>query len=323
MISTLKFVQGAVGKKDLVPALSHFRIKGSRITGFNGKLSISAPIALDVDCCPKADPFVRAVQACSETAQLHLTPSAKLSIRSGKFRAHVETLPSDNYPDVLPEGITVPLHGDLLPAFKTLYSFTAEDASRPWAAGILLNGNSAFATNNVVIAECWLGYHFPYRANIPRAAIKEMIRINEEPVSMQLSVHSATFFYEGDRWLRTQLNSTDWPDVAGVFAKVPPFPNPYSVVPAELWDALETIAPFVDDLSRVYVLEGKISTAHEEGTSVELEGLPSDGLYNHKMLSLLKGIAKFIDFEVYPAPVPWFSDTVRGLIMPMRDNNAL
>lgn len=318
MISTLKFVQGAVSKKDLVPALSHFRIKDCRITGFNGKLSLSAPIALDVDCCPKADAFVRAVQACTETAQLHITPTGKLSIRSGKFRAHVDTLPSDIYPEVEPEGIHVPVNGDLLPALKTLYSFTAEDASRPWAAGILFGGQSAFATNNVIIAECWLGYYFPYRVNIPRAAIKEMIRINEEPISIQLTVNSATFFYEGDRWLRTQLNSSEWPDVSAVFARMPQAPFLETEVPEGFWEAMTTLTPFVDDLSRVYLLPGSIATAPEEGTAVEIAGLPDVGLYNHKMLSLLGGVADFIDFREFPGPVPWFSETLRGMIMPMR-----
>ncbi len=44
MLSALKFVKGAVSTKDYVPALTHFQIKGGRVTGYNGKLSLSSPI---------------------------------------------------------------------------------------------------------------------------------------------------------------------------------------------------------------------------------------------------------------------------------------
>ncbi len=42
MLDTLKFIQGAVARKDHVPALVHFRIAGGRIRGFNGTLSLAA-----------------------------------------------------------------------------------------------------------------------------------------------------------------------------------------------------------------------------------------------------------------------------------------
>src|SRR5574337_929986 len=153
MLESLNFVKGAVAKKDLVPAMTHFHISNGRIQSYNGKISLSAPIALDVDCCPKADPFVRAIEACTETAQLHLTPSGKLAIRSGKFRAHIDSVPEEMFPELEPEGEPVSVDGDLLPALTQLYDLVGEDASRPWATGILLDGGSAFATNNVLLAE--------------------------------------------------------------------------------------------------------------------------------------------------------------------------
>lgn len=318
MLEQLKFVKGAVGKKDLVPALTHFLIQDGRITGYNGKMSLSSPIALDVDCCPKAVPLVRAIEACTDTAQLHMTPAGKLSIRSGSFRAHVDTVSSDDFPLVVPEGIPVVIDGQLLPALKTLYAFTSEDASRPWAAGVLLDGQSAYATNNVVFAEAWLGYHFPYRVNVPRATVKEMIRIGEEPVGLQLSAASITFHYEGERWLHSRLASNDWPDIQRLLSVIPPHRNQVQEVPPGLWEALETLAPFVDDLNQLFFNGVAVSTAPEEGTSVDVALLPQAGRYNHKMLSLLAGVAERIGFDHYPAPVPWFGGYMRGLFMGMR-----
>ena len=298
MLDVLKFVKGAVSKKDFVPALTHFNIHEGRVTGYNGKLCLSAPIALDVDCCPKAIPFVKAIEACDETAQLHLTPTGKLSIRSGKFRAHVETLEVTAFPNVQPEGIFVDIDGKLLPALRTMHDFISEDASRPWATGLLLDGQSVFATNNVIVAEMWLGYHFPYRVNVPRYAIREMIRIGAEPVRLQLSANSMTVHYDGGRWMRTQLNGDAWPNAAEMMDVKSSGTAPIAF-PEGFFEALEKLSPFVDEASRVYLLGDRLSTSPEDGTSVELAGLPAAGcLFNHSML--------------------WYGDNVRGLIMGMR-----
>lgn len=316
MLAALKFVKGAVSTKDYVPALTHFRIHGGRVTGYNGKLSLSSPIPLDIDCCPKAIPFVKAIEACEDTAQLAMTPTGKLAIRSGKFKAHVDTLAED-YPGVEPEGVRVAIDGQLLPVLTTLYGFTSDDASRPWAAGVLLDGSSAFATNNVILVERWLGYHFPYRVNLPRYAVRELIRIGEEPVELMVSGNSATFFFEGGRWLRTQLNSHDWPPVHSLFDKMPASHTP---VPEGLFEALATLAAFTEEAGRVFCMGGKLATHRDEGVgaAVDVEGVPEEGIYNLKMMQLLEGVVHTIGFECYPQPCPMYGERLRGLLMGMR-----
>lgn len=318
MLAQLKFVKGAVSTKDYVPALTHFRISEGRVTGYNGKISLSAPIALDIDCCPKAAPFVKAIEACTDTAQLHLTPTGKLSIRSGKFRAHIDTLDLGAFPSIEPEGQHVVIDGQLLPALRKIIDVVGEDASRPWANGVLLDGGSAFATNNVIMAQHWLGYHFPYRVVVPKSTVKEMIRIGEEPIGLQLTGLSITFHYTGDRWLRSQLIADGWPNAIGMLDADACDEGSTSPVSADFWKALETIEPFLEEQYRVYLAGDSVRTAENDGTFVEECGSGLVGIYNHKMLSLLHGLADKINFEAYPGRVAWYGDGVRGLIMGMR-----
>lgn len=318
MLDALKFVKGAVSTKDFVPALTHFQIANGRVTGFNGRISLSAPIPLDIDCTPKAAPFVAAIEACTETAQLNLAANGKLRVRSGKFSAHVDCIANSEFPAVVPEGVAIQMTGPLLPALTILNEFTADDASRPWATGVLLDGSSAYATNNVVILEHWLGYFFPYRLNVPRTTVREMIRIGEEPVAMQATNGSITFHYSGERWLRSTLNAMEWPDVGGLFAKVQATgADQLQDVPEELFDALDTLAPFVDPTGKLWIGEGVVATAEQDGASVEVPGLPACS-FNHRMLSLLRGVAKKAAFAAYPAPVAFYGDAVRGAIAGMR-----
>lgn len=318
---SLKFVQGAVSKKDFVPALSHFQIKDGRITGYDGKMSLSSPIALDLDCCPKADVFAKAIAVCTETASLSLAKNGKLAIRSGKFKAHVECLPPELYPGQTPQGITTMASGPLLPALRVLIDLSADDASRPWAAGVLLDGECFYATNNVIFAQYWTGNYFPYRVNIPRATVKEVIRIGEEPLSLQVTANSITFHYPGDRWLHSHLINDEWPATDSIMRMLnyqDAQANEHYPLTQEFWEAVDTLEPFIDDLGHLWANSEGLHTAVVDGMSVAVKDLPS-GLYNHSMLVKLAGVALTIDFAQWPNPMVWFGDNVRGLFVGMRE----
>lgn len=315
MLDALKFVQGAVAKKDFVPALTHFRIHSRQIQGFNGNIALSSPIDLDLDIHPKAVELVKAIQACDETIQLSMTPGGRLSIRSGVFRTLVDCL-QEPYPEVQPEGQMIELTGGLREILATLLPFIAEDASRPWARGILLRGQSAYATNNVVLVEKWMGVPFPVEVNIPKSAVVELVRIAAEPVAIQLTESSATFHYAEGRWLRTQLYTTEWPDLSRILNReCTPAP-----IPEGLWDAIAKLAKFVDATGRLFFRPGAVLTSlvEGEGASIEVPALQAEACYHHAQFSLLADVAERIDLSDSKGPAMFFGNMLRGAIIGMR-----
>lgn len=317
MLAELRFVQGAVAKKDFVPALTHFHIANGRVKGFNGRMALCSPIGIDLEATPKAVAFNKAIQACQDTVQLSMTPTGRLAIKSGGFKAFVECAADESFPDVEPEGELITLPGGLLSTLKVLHPFIAEDASRPWARGIMFSGQSAYATNNIVILERWIEQPFPVQVNIPKDAITEILRIGQEPTAIQVSQNSVTFHFDGDRWLRTQTFSLDWPDLKKVLDRechpVPP--------PAALFDAVETLSPFVQDNGAIYFNKESISThvqPSDLGASAIVPGLGEGACFNVKHLLSLKGIAQQIDFSLYPAPCLFYGDFLRGAIAGIR-----
>lgn len=305
-------MQGAVATKDFVPELQHFHIQGGMIRSYNGLIGLGGPIDLNLDICPKATELIKAIQVCKDTIQLHVTPSGKLAVKSGKFRAYIECIPHD-FPEVLPEGAFVEVNGNIIKALKTLAPLIADDASRAWARGILFKNNSAFATNNIVLAEYWLGYSFPVEVNIPRAAVMELIRIGEEPIRLQMAENCITFHFTGGRWLRTQTHTTQWPDLSRILdneSVQKPFPPTF-------FNSLDDILPFTDDLGRLFLSTGKIGTCVEEnlGASIEVDGIDNEGCFNIKQLQLLQKVATSIDFSTYPAPCLFFGENIRGAIV--------
>lgn len=314
--SALRFVQGAVARKNYDVALTHFRIENGSVQSYNGIISLSSPIDIDLRVYPKAAPFVKAIQSCEGAVALHTTPTGRLAVRSGKFRAFVECLESDMFPDVQPEGAVIDLDGiEFLQALKTTSNFIGEDASRPWARGVLFRGQSLFATNNIILFEHWLPTVFPVEVNVPQEAISELLRIGVEPEKIQVSENTVTFFYSDGRWLRSRLYATSWPDLSRVLDNASQ-PQPF---PEGFFGGLEKLKSFTDKLNAVYFRQGTASTSlsEEDGASVDVQ-LDVDCAFNLDQLCLLEGIAESVDFTLYPAPCLFYGEGVRGAIAGLR-----
>lgn len=318
MLSELKFVQGVVAKKGFVPELTHFRIEGGRVQGYNGKIALSAPIDFDIDCTPKAVNLVKAISQCEEAVQLGMTPTGRLSIKSGKFRSYITCIEGAT-PHVKPEGPLVDINGEvMLDALQKLLPFIADDAARPWSNGVLFNGHSAFATNNVIIAEYWLGTPLPVTLCIPLYAVKELLRIKKIPNRFQMSESSLTVHYEDGTWLRTNLIDTKWPEINKIINR--DLSN-LQEIPEDFFNGLNKMTPFMDSFKRIIFEDGLMRThskGSEEGAQFELEWLKGISTYALPMLLKLEGVAKTMDLSQYPEPVPWCGDSIRGVIVGLR-----
>lgn len=320
MLNELKFVQRALSRKDIVPGLTHFRIQGGRVSAFNGTLAISAPAAVGFEAAPAGAHFLSALNACEDVIALQYA-DAKVQVRSGKFKTVVPCVPLDSVPSSDPAGTLIEPPTSILTALKMLEPFIGTDASRPWSCGVLLAGQSAFATNNLAIVEYWLGVDVP-TVNIPSSAIAEIIRVKEELSALQVSDESITFHYADGRWLKTQLLSLAWPNIVGVLNQCCTDAQMYPTPPG-LADACEKLAKFNDRHDvRCYLRGNDVSTTRkgleEGGALVELGGIPSRGCYNTHVLATVANSADFIDFTKYPNGTPFFRGRLRGALVGIR-----
>lgn len=315
MLENMKFVRGAVSTKTLMPEMKHFRIEGGRIKAYNGTIALQSPIDFNVDCTPLASALVTAIGKCNEVMSIGMTDAGRLRIESGPFKAFIDCIDGP-VPDVEPAGEMIPLDGlELMSAIQKVLPFVGSDASRPWVNGILLRDYSAFATNNVCLVEYWIGVKLPITANIPIEAIREIIRIGSPPTHAQVCEHSITFHYPEDRWLLTQLYSTDWPDVQKILER----PGDLKPIPPALFEGLDAIRPFLDKSGNVYIRNGGVHTSPTDnlGASYQVEGIAFEGIYKLDMLKLLEA-ASHADMEHYPNPCPFYNDRFRGVIIGLR-----
>lgn len=322
MLDALRFVATAVAKKDYVPALTHYRIKDGRVTGFNGTIGLSSSIDVDLDIYPNATKLLAAIAACPGTITLNMTAGGKLTVRSGKFRTHVDCLEDESAYFVEPEGQEVDLGPNFMEGIKALQPAMGIDASRPWAMGIKLQSQSMFVTNNVLLAEYWHGSTIPIDVVIPSVAIDELIRIKQPPTKVQVTDNSISFWYGEDRWLRTSLvESTGWPTdrLPELFSHSQ---GPQLPFPGDFFETVDKLKPFVNDAGTVFVLPDRMATSlvDGEGASVELvmSGVDEPQAYNQKQLVLLGLLAKTIDWTSYPRPCMFQGNRLRGVLIGQR-----
>lgn len=323
MLDALRFVATAIAKKDYVPELAHYQIRGGRVTGYNGMMALSSPIDVDLDVRPKAQPLLAAVAASPGVITLHVTASGKLAIKSGKFKAFIDCLPQEATNMIIPTGEEIELGPNFMEGIRSIAPIMGIDASRPWAMGIKLQAESMFATNNIMLVEYWHGHKIPIDIVIPALAINELLRIGQAPTRVQVTENSISFWFSGDRWLRTQLlEGKTWP-TDRMTELMAHSKNDLVTLGQDFKDSLATLKPFLDESSSIYLTDQVMSTAKDEGVGATVEvilpGVTEMQCYHQKSLLLLSEVADRIDWTSYPRPCSFYKgSSQRGVIIGRR-----
>lgn len=318
MIETLKLVQGAVAKKDFVPVMTAVHFYDKRVQATNGRITIDAPFPeLDIDVTVNADRLIKAVNACDGEAKIKLTENGKLSIWQGKFRALIPVNDHNSFPKVEPQGDFHPVNGAyLLRLMQELRPFVADDATRPWACGMLLDGDYAYATNNVSIARVHQPFDKPVsltgRLNLPAFLLDELTRIKRPPVNASHDDKSLTLDLGDGIWIRSNLFADQWPDITRFFQ-----PAELSPIPPELSPAIEKILPFCPDPKLPVIVLGQNTVSTVEGEmSAAVEGIElPDARFHAKVLQLVLDHCHSINLSSYPKPCAFQGDGIDGVVM--------
>lgn len=323
MFDQLKFCQGAVSKKNLLPVLNHYMIRNKRITSYNGEIALSTPVPLEMTCFPNADKFYKAIGQCQAgtNVELNLTDSGNLRIRNGKFRAIVTCLTEEKGIDIEPEGEQYELDGEaLFHALKTIEPFIGNDASRAWSNGALFRDCCVVATTNAILIQQWVKKSILPEVNLPGITIREFLRIKRIPTGVMFAKHSITFLYEDKSWLKSHLLATKWPNLEEVM-KTDGTEKPMPL-PRDFFVGLKSIADFVDpQFKKIYFRDNSIATHEDEQGAVYTfdEPFPYKGVYNVEMLQKLEGVVETIDFSAFPKKALFYgSEHIRGFMVGMR-----
>lgn len=318
LIKPLRFVQGAISvSRAGIPDMEHYRIRDGRIKAFNGRLALCAPFGMDIVAYPKAADFYKAVRACGDADEVRvkMTDGGKLGLTTGSFRAYIASLPDVDY-DPEPEGELSHCPETLLEDMEIVAPFVSEDASRPWAMGVLCEAGCLTATNNIAIVRLHNGHKMP-PINLPGFAVKELLRIGEVPTMLQATDRSVSFHYLDGSWMKTQLFNMEWP--RQMIDRILGTPGPREPILPDLAEAVEVIAGFAENAAApIYFEDGYVATSPhaQDGAMAGVPGLKGGPCFGMRPLRLVLGVAETFDPQGDPAPFTGAHGRLRGALLP-------
>jgi len=321
LLEALKFVSVAQHSEGTL-IQQHCRISEGTIVAFDGGITAGQYIDESLNVCPHTATLIKALSKCTENVSITELDSGKLSVKSGKFRATVPCAPFADLPAVQPDNPCATLTDSLKSALAACMPLALDGGEQPFTCAVLLQAGTCVSTNRHVIIEAFHGIDLPPGILIPKASVAAIVKSHKSLKSFGFSNNSATFFFEDDSFIKTQLFVDKFPD----YNKILNIEENAIALPLGFYDALEKVFPFIDkDLPAVYFIDGKMCSESNSlnGANYEVEGLINGLAFNANYLKLIKEHAHRVHFNANERGMAlFFGDNVRGAIMKVNFNGS-
>ena len=318
LLAALKFV--AVAQKKAGTVQQQFGvISGNWAAASNGVLTVATKVEEDLSACPHTYQLIDALSKVGEDLSITQLSPTSLAVVSGAFRA---LIPCVGFGDV---GITGPdercavIDDRIKSALECVLPLATDGAQHAHLAAVLLQSGSAVATNGHVLAEYWHGIDLPPML-IPKASAVAILKAGKALTGFGYSGPSATFWFEDDSFIKTQLFAEQFPNYQPLFncKGLNPWP-----VPEEFYKAVRSIESF--SRSGIVYFENGVLASNEqetEASTYKIEGLPEGMGFNAKYLLMVESSFKNVHFDEQSNKAFFFGENVRGVLMGIERNSA-
>lgn len=307
-LAMLSHCQKEVGKEQECYCM----IGNGQAVAFNGIVAIGQAVDEHLQACPHTKLMTAALARCSEQYAITVEPE-RLTVRSGEFIASVPCCDASRLVWAIPDASMCSVTDTLAAAIKIVADLANDKAPTVLQASIQLNSGTVLATDRSAIIEAWHGHSLPNGILLPKLAATTLKKIKKTLVGFGYSPASATFWFEDNSWMKTQLYEDKWPSVADIFkAEVE-----YIDLPKEkLIEAVNKVAPFSKD-GFIYFGSDKVFSSFEnkgaEYASIS-EDMPSMRVYRDSDLFLMCKLATKIDYATAKNATFFVGNNLRGAV---------
>lgn len=322
LFDALTFVQPATN--DLQDYQEFVRFSNKWAIAFDGSLAMGHPIEEDLNICPHLGKLKTAIDKAGAQIAISATDNGRLSVAGAKLKAIVPCLPPERYPPVMPDIQCAVIDDRIKEGFKAIVKLAKDDAERVVEASILLRGNTMVGTNGQLILEYWHGIDLPPGLAVPQRAAQAIAKSAKPLVGFGFDYgRSATFFFEGGAWLKTQLYAEEWPNVDAIL-NIAAYP---ADIPVGLWDGLDAIEKFSEDggihfdndkLRSTYATMSNDAAAElNYGATYEVPGLQARHSFTAKLLKLAQPACMQLDYTTHADRAVFYNNVanLRGVLM--------
>lgn len=312
LIAALKFV--AVAQKKAGPTNIQFaHITHHWAAAFDGVLTVAAPVEEDLEACPHTLQFIDALSKAGDELAITQLTANTLAVASGVFLALVPCVGFDEVPIPAPDPQCAVIDDRIKTALAAVAGLATEGAPNATYAAVLLQANSAVATNGAALLEYWHGIDLPPGMMIPKVAAAAIAKASKTLTGFGYSGASATFYFEDGSFIKTQLYGERYPNYQTVFEVegVNPWP-----IPEDFYKGVRAIESFSPN-GHVFFEDGAVlSKMHkEEASTYRIEGLPERMGFSVKLLLAVEHAFKSAHFDAATNKAVFFGENMRGVLM--------
>lgn len=292
LAAALKFISVAQ-KKTGEPKQTYSFMEAHWIAASDGVMTVATKIDEDLECCPHTYALADALSKVGEQVSITQLSQSHLSVVSGAFKAVVPCVPPSSLFISPPDPACAVVDDRLKLALEAASTYVVDGAPVAMHAAVLLQANSCVGTNGAAMVEAWHGIDLPPGLLLPRVAARAVAGCGKALTGFGFSQSSATFYFEDESFIKTQLFMDRYPDISAIFdVELSPLP-----LPDEFFKALKTVDTFTKN-NHVYFGNGAILTdmREYEATSFRLDALPDGMGFNSKLLSKAEPFAKQAQF---------------------------
>lgn len=311
LIDALKFISVAQKKTGTLQQ-QYCSIQGGWIFASNEMLTVATKVTEDLIACPQSTQLLQALKKVEEAVSITQMSDDKISVSSGSFRAVVPCVQLEQLSITAPDPKAITINDNIKTAFKLLAPLATEGSPIAVLGSVLLQSETAVATNNRVLAEYWHGIPLPSGLLIPKAAVTAVLKSGKSLAWLGCSGPSATFWFEDDSFIKTQLYSENYPNYLPMFNcdNLKPW-----IIPQEFYKAIDSIENFSKD-GLVYFKNKQIASndIENEASTYTIEGLPEGMSFSAKNLLSLKTAFDTVHFDLAMNKAFFFGDKIRGVV---------
>lgn len=312
LLAALKFV--AVAQKKAGTVQQQFgMISGNWAAASNGVLTVATKVEEDLTACPHTYQLIDALSKVGEDLSITQLSPTSLAVVSGAFRALIPCAAFANVGITGPDERCAAIDDRIKAAFDAVAGLATDGAQHAYLAAVLLQGGSAVATNGAALLEYWHGIDLPPGLLIPKASAVAIAKASKTLTGFGFSASSATFWFEDDSFIKTQLFGEQYPHYRGLLEADGLNPWP---LPDEFFKAVRAIKSFSRN-GIVYFKNGVLSSNErdEEASTYKIEGLPEGMGFNAKYLLAVEHAFKNVHFDEEANKAYFFGEGIRGVLM--------
>lgn len=318
MRASVHKVRDALATKDIVTSLTGYLVKDGTITASDGRSIACSDFPFDGEFLVPGLEFEKILERMPNDPAI-VVEDHYITIKSGRFRGRIQTLPMDAVQYSAPDGKWETPPERLVAALRIIRPFISEDGTHIWSVSVCLCKDYILTTSNVVLAQCGVKGLKGDGQLVPAAVVDFVLQRKEKLSGWQLTDNYVAFQWEDGSWVKSQLIAAKYPESA--FKLLENLNKPKWEIKAPWKQAFYMVAGLAEDEIRLYADRitggrGHAEVEHDAETPVPESNEYSSWSVRH--LEPVLDVATHWQPELWPNPATYTGPGIRGLIIGRR-----